>query len=137
MQKSTHRITSAHSSFRSICISRQKHRVFFKCTLAATLPELRRPHAALSFLNSCTRTTIDPKRLFAVRIAIAQCLNDERRGEEAYQKLVELLLHNPAVYMHFGDYYGRKGELENPMRTFERAIATTRASSNAFYVHLM
>jgi len=61
--------------------------------------------------------------LFEFRINIAQSLNYEARGEHAYRNLLEISPGNLGALIHFGEYYSRKGDLENAILVFQRAIA--------------
>jgi len=87
-----------------------------------TLVRLNRPHAALSFLNSCTRTTYDTRYLFEIIINITLRLNDDPCGERAYKMLLEVSPDNPAVYLHFGKFYERKGDMMASFRMLQQAM---------------
>jgi len=104
-------------------VSPHVYKIDVPCLISFSLLELKRPHAAQSFIDACTRQTYDAKNLFDVRIKIAESLKHDPCGEDAYKKLLELSPENPAVLMRFGEYYMRKGDLENSIRTIEQAQA--------------
>jgi len=99
------------------------YKIDVPCLIAFTLLDLNRPHAASSFINACTRPAYDARNVFDLRKNIAERLKYDPCGEDAYKKLVQLSPENPVVLLHFGEYYARKGDLENAIRTFEQANA--------------